>query len=217
MKVWASKQRNEYQQTIGIMVWLAMMLMQGTTVLLAQEQGDTIRINPRFADELEKAFSLDFIEAPIEPKDEVLTREQLREWVGPVEGALREIARGKYDPTDPNRFDSTYFALKMYLVDFCKWQPVSTRIAIPGLGNLTDGVQHYGNNWHSLRTGGMAKTIDVNALAQYIRPSQIRLRKSRELADKSRAMMDKFFPTEGAPLYTISDTLALWNRQKDKE
>lgn len=193
----------------GWALWLTMLF--GTIPLLAQnnEAGDSIQINPQFMKELDRAFSFDPIEAPIAVPDDVLTREQLHEWVGPIEGVSGGNRSRKYDPTDPNRFDSTYFALKMYLVDFCRWQPIVNQVAIPGLGGFTDGLQHYGKHWHSTKTGGMAATLDVNALSKYIRPSQIRLRKSKELAEKSRAIMDKFFPMEGEPFYSTIDTMTL--------
>lgn len=185
-------------------VWLLVLLCVNVN-LLAQgtESGDSIRINPKFMDELDKAFSFGPVEAPIKVPDEVLTREQLHEWVGPVEGAMPESDAGrkgkKYDPTDPNRFDSTYFALKMYLVDFCRWQPVAKEqsIAIPGLGGITDGQQHYGKHCHSVNGGGIGATLDVNALAKYIRPSEIRRRKMQSLADKVRPLMDLYYPMEG--------------------
>ena len=190
------------------MMWL--MLLFEAAPLLAQntEAEDSIRLNPKFMEELDRAFSFEPIEAPIAVPDDVLTREQLHEWVGPIDGVPESKRNGKYDPTDPNRFDSTYFALKMYLVDFCKWQPIVKEINIPGLGGFTDGLQHYGKHWHSTKTGGMAATIDVNALSKYVRPSQIRLRKSKALADKSRAIMDKLFPIEGEPVYSTADTMA---------
>lgn len=194
------------------MMWL--LWLYGAAPLMAQgsEAGDSIRINPKFMEELDRAFSFDPIEAPIVVPDDVLTREQLREWVGPIDGVPEVKRRGKYDPTDPNRFDSTYFALKMYLVDFCKWQPIVKEVQIPGLDGFTDGLQHYGKHCHSTKTGGIGVTIDVNALSKYVRPSQIRLRKSRELAERSKAMMDKFFPMEGEPFYSNSDTTMLNTR-----
>lgn len=193
---------------VNICGWMMWLLLYGSVPLMAQgtETGDSIRINPKFMEELDRALSFGPVEAPIVVPDDVLTREQLHEWVGPVEGVTGGKRNGKYDPTDPNRFDSTYFALKMYLVDFCKWQPFVNEISIPGLGGFTDGLQHYGKHLHSTKSGGIAATVDVNALSKYIRPSQIRLRKSRALAEKSKAVMDKFFPMEGEPLYSISDT-----------
>ncbi len=180
------------------------------------ETGDSIRINPNFMKELDSAFSFTPLEADIEVPDNVLTREQLHEWVGPVEGRSTDYlplgqATKRYYPTDPNRFDSTYFALKMYLVDFCKWQPIyEPTVMIPGLkGSITDGLQHYGKHLHSLPQGGIGYSFDFNALAKYIRPSQIRLRKSQSLADRARATMDKYMPREGLALYSVQDSLAL--------
>lgn len=141
-----------------------------------REAGDSIRINPKFLKELESAFSFDPVQAPIKVPNDVLTREQLHEWVGPVEDTK------------------------------------SLTINIPGLGGFTDGLQHYGKNWHSVREGGVGCTLDVNALAKYIRPSEVRLRKMRSLAAGAKETMDKFFPIEGKPLYSISDTVALSKR-----
>lgn len=193
----------------GWMMWL--MVLFGAMPLLAQnnEAGDSIRLNQKFMEELDKAFSFSPIEAPIVVPNDVLTREQLHEWVGPIENLPEGSQSRKYDPTDPNRFDSTYFALKMYLVEFCKWQPIVNEIKIPGLGGFADGLQHYGKNLQSAKMGGMAITFDFNALSKYIRPSQIKLRKSRGLAEKSKPLMDKIFPMEGSPFYSISDTIAI--------
>lgn len=197
----------------GWMMRLVLVLVVTPVSALDAETRDSIRLNPKFMEELNRAFSLDPVEAPIVVPDDVLTREQLHEWVGPVEDEAGARRSGKYDPTDPNRFDSTYFALKMYLVEFCKWQPAVNEISIPGLQCLTDGLQHYGKYAHSTPTGGIGATIDVNALSKYVRPSEIRLRKSRALADKSRATMDKFFPLDGEPIYSAPDTMTLNARQ----
>lgn len=202
-----------YAYIIRYMMWLLMIYSNNPLYAQTGEAGDSIRINPKFMEELNRAFTFDPIAAPIEVPDDVLTREQLHQWVGPADETDTNTGPSKtkkYDPTDPNRFDSTYFALKMYLVDFCKWQPTCNNvISIPGLGALSDGLQHYGKHVHSTKSGGIALQLDVNALAKYVRPSQIRLRKSRALAEKSKPLMDKFFPIEGSPLYSTEDTLTL--------
>lgn len=141
------------------------------------EPGDSIRINPEFMKALDKAFSFDQpLQAPIKVPNDVLTREQLHEWVGPIENSK------------------------------------SPTINIPGLGGFTDGLQHYGKHWHSVKEGGVGCTFDFNALAKYIRPSEIRLRKMRSLAASAKETMDKLFPMEGKPLYSVSDTVALSKR-----
>lgn len=141
-----------------------------------------IRLSPRFMQELDRAFSFDPIEAPITPPDTTLSIAQLHEWVGRPDPSLMEDSVGNYR----QKYDSTYFALKMYLKEFCKWEPPQ-EIKIPGLGLQgplrvpQEGVGH-------------SFTFDANALAKYVRPSQRKLHKSRKLAEENRAAMDACFP-----------------------
>lgn len=168
-----------YRRVLTCAIWCMVMLMSYCVMPVKaqnRESGDSIRINPKFLKELESAFSFEPIQAPIKVPNDVLTREQLHEWVGPVEDKK------------------------------------SLTINIPGLGGFTDGLQHYGKHWHSIKEGGIGCTLDVNALAKYIRPSEIRLRKMRSLAESAKETMDKLYPIEGKPLYSISDTAALSKR-----
>jgi len=143
----------------------------------SRESGDSIRINPKFLKELDKTFFFDQpAEAPIKVPDNVLTREQRREWVGPVE------------------------------------ETKTSSISIPGLRGFTDGLQHYGKHLHSVREGGIGCTIDVNALAKYLRPSEIKLRKLRALAEKSKGIMDVLYPKEGPAMSFNADSVALSKR-----
>jgi len=158
------------------------------SVLHAQQQGrDTVpsdgaslQLSPEFMHQLEQAFEFAPAPSPIAVPDSTLTRELLHQWVG-------EPDRSVSDAPIRHKFDSTYFALKLYLRDYCRWNP-PPQIVIPGLSGLagpcraaSEGVGH-------------TFSIDVNALARYVRPSQISRRKMRRLADEHRAVMDQCYP-----------------------
>ncbi len=149
-----------------------------------QEKGDSLRLSDSFLRELERTFSLSPLPAePLMPLD-TLSVELLHDWVGKPKLELQE-GRSK------SRFDSTYFALKMYEKEFMIWDP-SLDITIPG---LTDGAWREG-----LPRGSAVARFDANVLGQYIRPQEIRIRKLRTLAEKARPTMDRLFPMDGLPI-----------------
>lgn len=189
-------------------------LMMAAIRLVAQSDTDSvtnrkadgqseIQLSPRFMKELEKAFSFEPREAKITPPDGVLTRELLHEWVGEPDSVLM-LQSGK---PKREKFDSTYFALKMYIPEFCK--PIPT----PGERIYIPGITDHGFS-RNLPPSNAIATFDFNALGAYVRPKEIKIRKLRELANRSRSTMDKFFPMEGAPLYTKQDSVALTGKQK---
>ncbi len=144
-----------------------------------------IKLSKNFLQELDNAFSFSPIAAPI-TLDKGLTIEQLHEWVGKPDSVK----------VDTSRFTKEYFALKIYLKEFCKPVPLATyKIYIPG---ITD--QKFSKGIPSTSIG-----IDVNALGAYLRPKEIRIRKLRELAEKTRNFLDKFYPMNDLPLYTKQD------------
>ena len=201
----ARKNMNSMQRLIMMGVCLVMAMIrvvaQSDTASVMSEMADEdgeIRLSPNFMKELERAFSFDPREEKITPPDDILTREQLHEWVGkPDTSLVLEDGKPKRE-----RFDSTYFALKMYIPEFCKPIPkADNRIFIPG---ITD--HSFSRN---LPKHGLQFVFDVNALAPYVRPKEIRKRKLREFANRARPTMDKFLPAEGAPLYTKQDSLDL--------
>jgi len=168
------------------LVTCLMAFLVGT--LLAQTQNrdsvatdGEIRLSPQFLRELDNAFSLGPVEAPIVVPDTTLSVAQLHEWVGEPDPNVG-VPQGGYK----QRFDSTYFALKLYMKEFCRWDPPQ-EIQIPGLGLTGPSSAPREGVGHTFR-------VDVNALAKYIRPKERRLYKSRKLADEHRAAMDGAFP-----------------------
>ena len=199
------RKTNSMQRRIVIGVCLIMAMIRlvaqsdTASVMGGKADGQSeIRLSPSFMKELEKAFSFDPREAKITPPDDVLTREQLHEWVGKPDSV--QVLQGGRSKRE--KFDSTYFALKMYIPEFCKPIPMpDNRIYIPG---ITD----HGFSRNLPKSSALV-TFDLNALAPYVRPKEIKIRKLRELASRARLTMDKFLPMEGAPLYTKQDSLNL--------
>ena len=144
-----------------------------------------IRLSKNFLQELDNAFSSTPIAAPV-TYGNGLTIEQLHEWVGKPDTVK----------ADTSRFTKEYFALKIYLKEFCKPIPLGTyKIYIPGITDrkFTKGIP----------STGIA--LDVNALGAYLRPKEIRIRKLRELAEENRTFMDQFYPMTDLTLYTKKD------------
>ena len=141
-----------------------------------------IRLSPELLRELDRAFSFGPVQTPIQVPDSTLNTELLHQWVGEPD-ASSDATSGYYR----QKFDSTYFALKVYLKEFCRWEPPQ-EIKIPGLQGLSGPVKAASEGI------GHTFSVDVNALAKYIRPSARRLRRSRQLAEEHRAEMDAAFP-----------------------
>lgn len=176
---------------------------------------DTIQLSGKFMNALKGAFEFAPMADTIRYKDELLTREQLLEWLGNTEptqnceGSVNPECRqsegsvnklGLNSNSDHCILDSTYKALKMWEVDpraNRKIPPTPPTIMMPNFAELFVMWKSKNGKYQIIRTpeGGTAMTgFDINALAKYIRPSQIRLRKSQTLARKNKAKMDEAFP-----------------------
>ncbi len=154
----------------------------------SREDGE-LKLSDKFRQELDNAFSFSPLVAPIEP-DNSLTIEQLHEWVGKPDSTL----------SDTSRFTREYFALRIYDKEFCKPIPVSAQYSI-----YIPGITDHGFSKNLAPKAGLSKSFDFNVLGSYIRPKEIRLRKLRALADRSRAIMDKIFPSADLPFYSKED------------
>lgn len=171
-------------------VLLTLVLLSPCQLLVASgQQEDSLRLSPEFMRELESAFSLQPQQSAdivsIQPR--TLDRQQLQEWIGPL-------------PVTPS-------------------MPLSAGVApisIPGLSSaeLTRATYLWKHGQYGILRGnpatgsaGVFTGLDVNALGQYIRPKEIEQRRLHALSAKIRPLMDRFFPTEGAPLYSKADTI----------
>ena len=146
-------------------------------------QEEEIRLSDSFMQELERAFSFAPQADPLIQKD-TLSIEQLHEWVGKPDD-MDEVAH-----MDTSRFTPEYFALKMYEKEFMRPMPDTVPKIVFDL---------------KLNLGPQRKplaTFDVNALAKYIRPKEIRKRKMRNIANKARGDMDLLFPMVDLPIYS---------------
>ena len=182
-----------------ILLWVSVSLLWAQSESVATDTvcnegtGETIRLSEGFLKDLERAFEFGPREDTITLPDDILTIEQLHKWVGEPD-STEQLPR-----SDKFKYDSMYVALKLYLKDLYVPPKPKYEIFIPG---ITDG--------------GFKKNLpkpsyfsfDLNALAPYIRPDEIKKRKARELAKKARSTMDKFFPTEGMPFYSKQDASA---------
>lgn len=143
---------------------------------------ETIHLSEGFLRELDNAFSIAPIADPLTQRD-TLSIEQLHEWVGEP----TDVEAGYFTkPSD--RFDSTYFALKLYEKEFMKPMPDTVPKIMFTIGPL--GPQKKA-----------LATFDLNKLAEYIRPKEIRHRKMSNLAKKSRPDMDLYFPKNNSSVF----------------
>lgn len=141
--------------------------------LKAKKDGNIV-LSEKFQKALEDAFSFGPVQAPMQQND-VLTKEQLHEWVGPPTAQDTTV--------QPEKFDSTYKALKMWEKEFYVYNPAFDIPEIKiNLGNLSSYAPH------------PSATLDINALGKYIRPKERRLYKIRKKADKIRNEMDALYP-----------------------
>lgn len=155
---------------------------QGDSVRTQTNQEEPIKLSKSFLKALDGAFSFTPAEAPL-PKQNELTKELLHEWVGEPTEHVAHIKKDK--------FDLDYKAAKMWEREFYVPDPnVAQAIDIPGLGISKSDARKYNPQ------PGVSMSFDSQKLAGYIRPSAIKLRKSRRLADKVRAQMDICYPIE---------------------
>ena len=139
----------------------------------AKKDGEIV-LSDAFMKALDGAFSFSPKQAPL-PKQNDLTIEQLHEWVGEPE---------KIEEQQPDKFDDTYKALKMWEREF--YVPLATEkpeIVIPGLKLSKDD-------------GPKVVQFDLQKLAKFIRPKQYRLYKARKKAANLRKDLDLWYPME---------------------
>lgn len=201
-----------FPSLLPLLLMLAMICLPLS--LRAQNQEDAngeIKLSDSFRQALEGAFLFNPITSEPLPYPNPLTREQLHEWVGPVDttdvAIQMELWRRRHpqDLTDENlpqdsaqsQYMETYRQLRLWEKNFKPLPPTAViEIKIPG---LTDHVQWRSKNgrYSVIRTpdGRSALSgLDVNALGKYIRPKEIRLRKSRARAKKNKGEMDLYYP-----------------------
>lgn len=96
-------------------------------------------------------------------------------------------------------------------------------VNIPGLSNgeFAKGIVVWRSKSNPdlmlLNTGNgiVASGLDINGFfSQYLTEEGRTLRKSRDLANSCKEIMDKFFPIDGNALFTKDDSLALINKNK---
>lgn len=100
-----------------------------------------------------------------------------------------------------------------------------TIVNIPGLtdGGFSKGIVAWRSKKNPdlmiLNTGNgyVASGLDINAfLSQYLTKEGRTLRKTRELSESCKDIMDKFFPINGSALFSKDDSLALVNKRNNK-
>lgn len=166
-------------------------------------QETPIRLSKKFMKELDKAFSFDFMEAPISLSKETDT-DLLHQWVDKPQLDIDNSSQ-----RDTSKYTREYVAFKIYLHDLQPFTPIAVpKIDLKGMGDLRNhnGENgYYYKNTHTTLNGTSIGGFDVNALAKYIRPSEIRKRKSKEIAERCRSLMDRVFPVQDSALHTKED------------
>lgn len=87
-------------------------------------------------------------------------------------------------------------------------RPAASQITIPSLSGqeLLKATYLWKKGQYGQLKNGTFTGLDVNALAKFIRPKEIKLHRLRKLADKARADMDRLFPKEGSAFVEKKDT-----------
>lgn len=155
--------------------------------LFAQNESDTIRINPQFLNALDHTFSFTApIASPITTiQPERPDKELLHQWV--KDPKATEIATVSKFPTIiniPGLSDHGY-AKDIYL-----WQSKDSDLGVPKSPTAT------------------LSGLDVNGfLYDHLSPEGRSLRKSHALCASAKEVMDKYYPISGTPLLAKTDTL----------
>ena len=161
-------------------------------------QEEIIHLSNKFLKELDKTFSFDPLDAPIQLPKETDT-DLLHQWVGRPDTTLLNNRK------DTTKYTREYVAFKIYLHDL---QPITSTSPMDFNLQSMELRNHHGENGyyykdtHTTLNGVSVGGFDFNKLAQYIRPKEILLRKSRAIADKNRQRMDRIYPLVGETLYT---------------
>lgn len=186
---------------IAIMPWASTLLtlwlafapcgMQAHTAqqdtVLTEVPDTDIRLNSNFQKELYKAFQLEPTSSNLNEQSAVpLDRQQLHEWVGKV--------ADDYKP----KAVITIPGLEKALNDVYIWRSPHNRY---GLLTKADGTS-------------CINGLDVAALGRYIRPAEIKIRKSKALAASARPLMNKILPMEGLPSLTLADSAVYLHKGK---
>ena len=109
--------------------------------------------------------------------------------------------------------------------DFLNELDNTSIVNIPGLSNgeFAKGIVAWRSKKNPdlmiLNTGNgfVTSGLDVNAfLSQYLTKEGRTLRKSRDLAESCKDIMDKFFPISGSALFSKDDSVTLTNKRNDK-
>ena len=151
----------------------------------AQEKNDSMKISKSFLKELENAFSFENERMQSAPINTLKPQELNREFLQELVGPIN-------------------------------FTPRVTSLNIPGLSSkdlLKESYLWKHGQYGALRNGAITG-LDVNALGSYLRPEEIRIRTMREIADRARKVMDKYYPMSGLPVYDQIDTIVLVNKEK---
>jgi hypothetical protein len=164
--------------------------------LIAQSDEDSVHISTNFLKELDNAFGfrnekpkyaeLNTIEA-IKPDTELL-----HQWVkDPKANMIATVSN------------------------------IPTKVNIPGLtdGGFSKDLVLWRSKRHPdlmlLNTGNgvVASGLDINGfLSKYLTKEGRTLRKSRDLAESCKQIMDRFYPISGNPIFSKEDTMAVVNK-----
>lgn len=145
-----------------------------------ESESSEIHLSPSFQKELWNAFSFTPMEAPLESSYSIpLDRSLMKEWLSSVP------IKAEIQPLDLPGVITKSTGINPYI-----WMSKHS-----DLGIMVNG------NGATVLTG-----LDINALAKYIRPSEIKLRKMQEIAKDAREVMDRCFPMEGLATPVPSDT-----------
>lgn len=155
------------------------------TTVSAQERKDSMRISKSFLKELENAFSFENERMQSAPINTLKPQELNREFLQELVGPVN-------------------------------LSPGVTSLNIPGLSSkdLLKESYLWKHGQYGVLKNGAITGLDVNALGSYVRPEEIRIRTMREIADKARKTMDKYYPMSGLPAYGQKDSIVLVKKDK---
>lgn len=163
---------------------------------------DSIHLSKSFLKELDNAFSFSPMESPISLPQQTDTA-LLHEWVGKPDNTVVDYNNER---RDTSKYTREYVAYKVYLHDL-QPIPIPPTLEIDWQkSSINNGkAGYYYKRTHTTLNGCAVGGFDFNKMGSYLRPKENRLRKSRAIADKYRAVMDKVFPLKDSALYEIKD------------
>lgn len=178
--------------------WVVCLELAVSTVCAQTETSDSIHINASFLKDLENAFEFAPRQDTIRYRDELLTRQQLHEWVGDVDTLLYQQQRHHRQLAESDSLADTLRLDPRFLGLCAVKQPAS--IMFPDFSKEITMWKSRNNRYSIIRTncpgpGTAISGLDVKkGLSNLLIPKYRKINKVRKIAEKNKTAMDAAFP-----------------------